>query len=148
MEKILTKNRKAKHDFEVLQVFEAGIALKGHEVKSLRNGGGNFAGSFVSIIEGQAKLKNFNIRLYEKTTLESYDPTRERTLLLRKQEIEKIASALNTKGVTVIPLSCGLKKGKVKVEIALARGKNKVDKRHDLKKRDQERRIQKAIKNY
>ncbi len=148
MQKLLTKNRKATHDYEILERFEAGIVLHGHEVKSLKNGGGNFSGSFVSIENGEAVLKKFDIKLYEKATLDHYEPTRQRKLLLRKAEISKLSGALNTKGVTVIPLACGLNKGKVKIEIALARGKKQHDKRNDLKKRDQDRRIQAAISDY
>lgn len=146
MQKILVKNRKARHDFEILETYEAGVVLKGHEAKSLREGGGNFTGSYISIDDsGETWVKKFNIQLYSKANLEGYEPERPRKLLLRKAEIRKIASALNTQGVTVIPLSCGLVKGKIKIEIALARGKKKIDKRHDLKKRDQERRIRASL---
>lgn len=145
MQKILLKNRKASHDFEILEKFIAGISLFGHEVKSLKNSNGNFTGSFVTIKTGEAILQNFNIGLYEKATIEDYNPTRPRKLLLRKAEISKIASALNTKGVSVVPLSCGLDKGKIKIEIALARGKKLYDKRESLKARDQERNIKKLI---
>lgn len=145
MQKILFKNRKASHEFELLDKFTAGIVLLGHEVKSLKNGGGNFTGSFVSTQDGEAILKKFNITLYEKATLEDYEPTRPRKLLLRKAELAKIASALNTKGVSVVPLTCGLDKGKIKIEIALARGKKLYDKRQSMKARDQERRIKNII---
>lgn len=148
MEKLLLKNRKASHDFEVLEKFEAGISLFGHEVKSLKNGGGNFTGSFVTLNGNELLLKNFQIPLYAKATLENYDPTRLRKLLLRKAEINKIAGELNTKGVTLIPLCFGLKKGKIKFELGLARGKKTYDKRQDLKTKDQERQIKAAIKNY
>ena len=148
MQKMLLKNRKAFHDYEVLNRFEAGIVLKGHEVKSLKNGGGNFTGSFVGIQNEEAFLKGFHISLYSKTTIEVYEPERPRKLLLRKAEIDKIASALNTKGVTLIPLSYGLDKGKIKIEIAIARGKKKHDKRDDMKKRDQQRHIQSATGDY
>jgi SsrA-binding protein len=140
MQKIISKNRKAFHDFEILDHFIAGIALKGHEAKSLRNNGGNFTGSFVSLSDGEVFLKSFNIALYSKTTLEDYEPTKP-----RKAEILKIASALNTKGVTLVPLAYGLDKGKIKFEIGLARGKKSYDKRHDLKKKDELRRIKKMI---
>ena len=148
MKKILIKNRKAHHDFEVLDKFEAGIVLKGHEAKSLKNGGGNFTGSFVGFEDGELYLKSFNINLYEISTFEAYEPTRPRKLLLRKAEILKIAGELSTKGVTLIPLTCGLEKGRVKIEIALVRGKKKHDKRNDMKKRDQERRINAAISEH
>jgi SsrA-binding protein len=148
MKKILFKNRKALHNYEVLNRFEAGIVLKGHEAKSLKNGGGNFTGSFVAIEDGELFIKSFTINLYEKATLDNYEPTRPRKLLLRKAEIIKIAGELNTKGVTLVPLTCGLEKGRIKVEIALVRGKKKHDKREDMKKKDQERRIKSAISEY
>lgn len=148
MQKLLLKNRKARFDFEILENFTAGIILKGHEVKSLKNGGANFTGSFVSLVDGELFLKGFHITLYEKATLPHYEPERPRKLLVRKAEIAKIARALNTKGVTLVPLACGLEKGKIKIKFALARGKKKIDKRNDLKARDQERRIKSSIQNY
>ncbi len=141
MQKILIKNRKAKRDFEVLERYSAGIALLGHEVKSLKNGGGNFTGAFISLKNEEAFLKGFNIALYEKASIEDYNPTRPRKLLLRKAQLLKLTSALNTQGVTLIPLTCGLDKGKIKIEIALARGKKQYDKRESIKKRHVERRI-------
>lgn len=146
MQKILLKNRRARHDYEILEKFEAGIVLKGHEAKSLKNGGGNFTGAFISIKNGEMFLQNFNIRLYEKASIEGYAPQRPRKLLVRKAEINKIAGELNTKGVTLVPLTCGLVKGKIKIEFALARGKKKYDKRQDLKAKDQKRRIEAALK--
>lgn len=141
MQKILIKNRRAFFDYEILERYEAGIVLKGHEVKSLKTQGGNFAGAYVSLMNGEAMLKGFNIPLYSKSTLDAYEATKPRKLLLRKAEILKLSSSLNTKGVTLIPLICGLNNGKIKIEIALGRGKKNYDKRHSLKKKDQERRI-------
>lgn len=146
MQKILIQNRKARYDFEILETFEAGIVLLGHEVKSLKNGHGHFAGSFVTIDgHDEAWLKGMNIKLYEKATLASYDPERVRKLLLNKKEIQKIASMLNTKGVTLIPLSCGLNNGRVKLEIAVCRGKKNYDKRESIKKREIDRRVRQEI---
>lgn len=146
MQKILLTNRKANFDFEVLERFEAGISLLGHEVKSLKAGGAHFTGTFITINEGEAWVKHFHVPLYANSTLPQYEPERPRKLLLRKAEIEKIAGALSTKGVTVVPLSCGLKNGRVKLEIALVRGKKTYDKRESLKKKDQERQIRTALK--
>jgi SsrA-binding protein len=148
MQKLLVKNRRARHDFEVLDTFEAGIVLHGHEVKSLKNGGGNFTGSFVAQSDGELFLKGFDIPLYQKATLEAYESKRPRKLLVRKAEIQKIAGELNTKGVTLVPLSCGLVKGRVKIEFGLARGKKKHDKRDSMKNRDQERQIRAALSKY
>jgi SsrA-binding protein len=148
MENPLVKNRKAHFEYEILEKFEAGIVLKGHEAKSIRNGGGNFTGSFVTLNNGEVWVKNFTINLYEKSTVPDYEPKRPRKLLLRKAEIQKIVRELNTSGVTVIPLSCGLKKGKLKIEIALARGKKQHDKRHDIKRRDQKRQLNRQLGDY
>jgi len=148
MQKLLIKNRKAFHDYEILERFTAGIVLLGHEVKSLKFGGGHFTGAFIASRGGELYLDHFHIPLYKKTTLDHYEPERTRKLLLRKAEILKITSALNTAGVTVIPLECGLENGRIKIEFALARGKKQYDKREDLRKKDATRRIRSALKNY
>lgn len=147
MEKLLIKNRRASHEYEILERFECGVVLSGHEVKSLKSGGGNLNGSFVSFKENAAWVNHLHIPLYAKATIEAYDADRPKKLLLRKAEIQKLASALNTKGVTVVPTSCYAKNGRVKLEIALARGKKNYDKREDLKKRSQEMSIKRAIAN-
>ena len=148
MQKTLLKNRKAFHEYEILEHFTAGIVLQGHEVKSLKSGGGHFTGSYVTARNGELFLEHFHIPLYKKTTLENYEPERTRKLLVRKAEILKISSALHTAGVTVIPLECGLQNGRIKIEFALARGKKQHDKREDLRKKDADRRIKSAIRNY
>ncbi|MBU0982015.1 SsrA-binding protein SmpB [Patescibacteria group bacterium] len=145
MSKLLVKNRKANFEYEILEKFEAGIVLFGHEVKSLKTGGGNLTGSYLTIKNGELWLEKMNIALYEKATLPIYEPTRSRKLLVRKKEIDQLTGALNTQGVTLIPLSCILKNNRIKIEFALARGKKKYDKRESIKKRDQERRIQREI---
>lgn len=144
MSKLLVKNRKATFEYEILDKFEAGIVLKGHEVKSLKNGGGNLTGSYVTLKKGEAWAEKIRISLYEKSTLSEYDPSRPKKLLLKKSELKKLAGALNTKGVTLIPLALTLKNNKVKLEFAIARGKKKHDKRETIKKRDLDRKI----KNY
>lgn len=146
MQKILTKNRRAFYDYEILERFTAGVVLLGHEVKSLKSGGGHFTGTYITERGGELFLEHFHIPLYSKTTLEHYEPERSRKLLLRKGEILKIASASHTTGVTIVPLECGLQNGKIKIEFALARGKKKYDKREDIKKRDALRRIQGSLK--
>ncbi len=148
MQKLLIKNRKAFHDYEILERFTAGIVLQGHEVKSLKSGGGQLTGSYVTGRGGELFLEHFHIPLYQKTTLENYEPERTRKLLLRKAEILKISSAQRTAGVTVIPLACGLENGRIKIEFALARGKKQYDKREDLRKKDATRRIKNALKDY
>ncbi|MFA6024065.1 MAG: SsrA-binding protein SmpB [Candidatus Gracilibacteria bacterium] len=148
MEKSLIKNKRAFFDYEVLERFTAGIVLLGHEVKSLKNGGGHFTGSYITEKGGELFLEHFHIPLYKKSTLLHYEPERPRKLLLRKAEITKIASELHTAGVTIVPLECGLQSGKIKIDFALARGKKQYDKRESLKKKDTTRRIQSALKDY
>lgn len=142
MQKILTKNKRAFFDYEVLERFEAGIVLLGHEVKSLKRNGGHFTGAYVSIANGEAFLHHFHIDPYEKSTFESYEPEKTRKLLLNKREILKIAGSAEQRGVTVIPLECGLQNGRIKISLALARGKKTYDKRESIKKRDIQRRIE------
>lgn len=146
MQKILIQNRRALHDFEVLERFTAGIVLFGYEVKSLKSGQGHFTGAYLSIKNGEVYLNHFHIPPYKKATLENIEPERPRKLLLKKQEILKLANTLNTKGVTLIPLVCGLENGKIKIEFGIARGKKHFDKRESIKKKDQRRQIEKAIK--
>lgn len=146
MDKLLVKNRKASFEYEILEKFEAGICLFGHEAKSLKTGGGNLQGAYISIKNNEAFMENLHIAKYEKATLETYEPKRSRKLLLNKREIAKISGEFNTKGVTIIPLACIAKKGLIKIEIAIGRGKKKYDKRESIKKRDQERRIKRSIR--
>jgi SsrA-binding protein len=146
MQKLLVKNRRATFDYEVLERFTAGIVLFGHEVKSLKSGGGHFTGSYITEKRGELYLEHFHIPLYKKATLEGYEPERSRKLLLRKVEILKIASALHTDGVTIVPLECGIENGKIKIYFALARGKKKYDKRESIKKKETARQVQRALK--
>jgi SsrA-binding protein len=147
MEKTLIKNKRATFDYELLEKFESGIILKGYEVKSLRLGQAHFASSYITISGGKVLLHHFHIAPYKKAALEAYDPEHERELLLHKAEILKISSALNTKGVTVIPLDCGLDKNRVKVTLAIAKGKTQYDKRESIKKRDLKRHIETSLRD-
>lgn len=147
MQKILVQNKRARFDYEVLERFEAGLVLKGHEVKSMKNSGAHFAGAYVTIQNGEAWLHHLHIAPYNHATLEFYEPEHARKLLLHKNEILKITSALDTKGVTVVPLECGLEKGKIKVEVAIARGKKQYDKRETIKKRDLKRHIEISLRD-
>lgn len=147
MQKILIQNKRATYDYEILEKFEAGLILKGYEAKSLRQGQGHFASSYVTIQGTTVLLHHLHIALYKKTTLEHYEPEQTRGLLLHKAQILKIASALDTKGVTVIPLDCGLQNGKIKVTIAIGRGKKQYDKRESIKKRDVQRRIETSLRD-
>lgn len=147
MQKVLVQNRRARFDYEVLERFEAGVVLKGHEVKSVKSGGAHFTGAYITIERGEAYIKHFHIAPYDHATLDGYEPEKTRKLLLHKKEILKIAGALETKGVTVVPLECGLEKGKIKIELAIARGKKQYDKRESIKKRDLQRHIETSFRD-
>lgn len=142
----LVYNKKVGLDYEILETFEAGIELFGFEVKSLRQHQGSLLGSHVTIRGGEAFLVSTTIPPFqEKNTTETYDPKRNRRLLLTKPEIEKLASLESKKGLTIVPISVYSKGRKIKVEIAIVRGKKKYDKRQDTKKRDTDREIRREF---
>ncbi|QQS58805.1 SsrA-binding protein SmpB [Candidatus Peregrinibacteria bacterium] len=141
------KNRKAFFDYEILDRLTAGMVLHGSEIKSLRAGRGSFSGAFVSLKSGEAFLKNFNIQPWE-FAQEKLNPERERKLLLKKQEIERLIKKTEEQGLTVIPLKLFFTRGYAKVEIALARGKRKYDKRQSIKAKDTERRAKQTLRQY
>ncbi len=144
----LCENRKARFDYEILETFEAGLALLGTEIKSLRSHGGSIAESYIIIHKGEAYLKNATIAPYAfGGAAFNHEEKRERKLLLHKNEIEQLHKAIQEKGLTVIPLSIFLKKGLAKLKIAIGRGKKAHDKRSDIKKREAEREISRAMKN-
>ncbi len=147
-ENSLAKNRKAFFQYEILEKFEAGIELNGDEVKSIRKGGANLKGSFVDVGNAEAFLNQAHISPYEYSSRQDKNPTRRRRLLLHKKEIEKVAAAISQKGVTAIPLELHLKGGLIKLTFGLCRGKKLYDKRETIKKREQERDIQRQIKKY
>jgi SsrA-binding protein len=143
------KNKKAYFDYEILEKYEAGIALKGSEVKSLREGKANIRDAFVRIEDGEAYLFNSYIAPYNHGGLFNHEPTRRRKLLLHKREIKRLAGKVSEKGLTIVPLRIYFnERGKAKVEIALVRGKKKYDKREAIKRRELEREAQKAMKFY
>jgi SsrA-binding protein len=143
----LVRNRKAFHDYHVLDTWEAGIALVGTEVKSLRNGRGNLQDAFVDAISGELWLKQANISPYDFGTYANHDPLRPRKLLLRREEIKRIIAKAERKGLTLIPLAVYLNaRGKIKVKIALAEGKTKGDKREALKEREAQREMDRVRK--
>ncbi|HFD04899.1 MAG TPA: SsrA-binding protein SmpB [Firmicutes bacterium] len=138
--KVYARNKIAFHDYFILEKFEAGIELRGMEVKSIRNGQVNMRESYVRIEGGEAYLYNMHISPYKHSTIIKLDPKRKRKLLLHKREIMKLWSKSQLSGLTIVPLSVyGNDRGKIKVEIALARGKKLYDKREAIKKRDLER---------
>lgn len=142
--KIVTQNRKARHDYEILDVYEAGLVLVGSEVKSLRAGNANLKDSFVMIDNGEAFLVGAYIAPYAFSRLGGHEPERRRKLLLHAREIEKIRSALAEKGLSLIPLAVYFKNGRAKVELGLGRGRRQYDKRHAIKERDQRREMERA----
>ena len=145
--KIITKNKKAFHDYEILERFEAGIALLGTEVKSIREGRINLKESFARIKNGEVFLMQCHVSPYTHGSINNHDPVRPRKLLLHKREIKKLIGRVQEKGLTLVPLSVYLKNGKVKIEIGLCRGRKTVDKRAIQQERDQKREIEKILKN-
>jgi SsrA-binding protein len=138
----LAVNKKARFDYEIIDNYEAGLVLLGHEVKSAKKGTINMKGSYVTITNGKATLLNMHIGKYQKAgSLPDYDPYRTRDLLLHKKEIEKLISIKQEKGLTLIPLKIFTSYGKVKLAFGVGRGKKKHDKRRDIKDRDVKRRI-------
>jgi len=143
--KIIAQNRKARHDYIVLQTFEAGIALEGTEVKSCRNNGVSMVDCYAVILSGEIWVNNLNISTYAFGNRNNHEPTRQRKLLMHKQEIARLKRNIEEKGMTLIPLSMYFKHGRAKVELGLCRGKNVHDKREDLKKKSDQREIQRAM---
>ncbi|MFA5804398.1 MAG: SsrA-binding protein SmpB [Melioribacteraceae bacterium] len=145
-EKNITVNRKAKHDFFILQTYEAGIILVGTEVKALRQNKANLVDSYATLTNGEVWLHNANISIYEQGSINNHDPVRKRKLLLNKSEIRKLNKAVTEKGNTLIPLRLYFKDGLVKVELAVATGKRQYDKREGIAKRDLIREMQRKFK--
>ena len=137
--KILVKNKKARHEYFIEETYEAGIALAGSEVKSIRAGKANIKEAFVRILNNEAFIYNMHISPYEKGNTFNQDPLRTRKLLLHKKEIVKLMSLVAQKGLTLVPLAVYLKNGLVKIEVGVARGKKLYDKRQTLMERDAER---------
>ncbi|GEO78146.1 SsrA-binding protein [Companilactobacillus mindensis] len=143
----VANNRKARHDYNILDTYEAGISLTGTEIKSVRASKMNIKDGFVQARNGELWLENVNISIYDQGNIFNHDPLRNRKLLLHKKEIRKITASIQEKGITVVPLKVYLKHGFAKVLIGVAEGKKQYDKRETIKKRDQEREIQRALKS-
>lgn len=144
--KIIASNKKARHDYFLDEYYEAGIALVGTEVKSLRAGGCSLKEAWVRIQNGEIWIYQMHIAPYEKGNIMNKDPLRPRKLLLHKAEILKLEQKMKEKGYTIVPVEAYFKDSKVKIEIALARGKKLYDKRADIAKRDQMREAQRDFK--
>lgn len=146
-EKLITTNRRVGRDYQVLDKIEAGIALMGTEVKTLRvTGGITLKDSYADIERGEMFLVNAHITPYEQGNIHNHDPERPRKLLLHKREILRLAQRVEEKGFTLIPLRVYFKQGRVKVEIGVCKGKHSFDKREDIKKRDSDREMDRVLK--
>ena len=145
-QKLVANNKKAYHDFFIDETYEAGIALHGTEVKSMRAGKCSIKESFLRIENGEVFVYGMHVSPYEKGNIFNKDPLRVKKLLLHKYEINKLAGKVAEKGCTLVPLRVYFKEGKVKVEIGLARGKKLYDKRQDIAKKDQKREAEKEFK--
>ena len=144
--KTLATNRKARHEYFIEETYECGIELKGTEVKSIRQGKVNLTDGYASVDNSEVFIKQVHISPYEQGNRFNVDPLRGRKLLLHKHEIRKLIGATTVKGYSLIPLSMYLKNGKVKVELALAKGKKLHDKRQDLAKKDAQRTIERELR--
>jgi SsrA-binding protein len=142
---MIAQNRKARHDYSIIDVFEAGVVLTGTEVKSLRLGRASLVDGFATIDDGEIFLRNVHIPEYTQGSWTNHEPRRVRKLLLHRAEIGRLIGKTQESGLTLVPLSMYFSAGKVKVEIALAQGKKSYDKRQDLAKRDADRDIRKAM---
>lgn len=142
--KVIASNRKARHDYAILDTFEAGIVLQGTEVKSLREGRASLVDAFATVDDGEVWLRNVHIPEYVQGTWTNHAPRRTRKLLLHKKEILRLIGKSKESGLSLVPLSMYFKDGKVKVELALAKGKKSYDKRQDLAKRDAQREMARA----
>jgi SsrA-binding protein len=146
--KVIVHNRKARHDYQILETLEAGIALLGTEVKSLREGRANLRDSFAVIIDGEVYLKGLHISPYSHTSDTRLDPRRDRKLLLNRREIRKLIGKVQEKGLTLIALKLYFNaKGIAKVELAVGKGKRTYDKRQDIAEREAKREAERALKH-
>ncbi len=145
---VVASNRKARHNFEILDTIEAGLVLTGTEVKSLRNGGCSLTDGYAVIRDGQATLRNVHIAAYKQGSIHNVEPVRDRRLLLHRSEILRLASKINERGLTVVPLRVYFRNGRAKLELGVARGKKTYDKRRKLREDDEKRRTDEATKRY
>jgi len=146
-EKPIAQNRKARHDYFIDETYEAGLVLKGTEIKSIREGKVNIADAHVRIMNGEAFVINMHIAPYEQGNRFNHDPTRSRKLLLHRREIDKLYGQVQQKGYTIVPLRLYIKNGYAKLLIGLGRGKKLYDKRETLKQKQMQRDIDRAIKD-
>ena len=145
--KLISDNRRARHDYNLLERFEAGLVLTGTEVKSLRDGHATLQRAFAELREGEVWLVGAHIPEYAQGNMANHDPDRDRKLLLRRREIDSLLGKVQQRGLTIVPTKLYFKNGRVKVELALARGKEARDKRRDLAERDARRQIERELKS-
>jgi SsrA-binding protein len=143
---LIARNKRARHDYEILDTWEAGIVLTGTEVKALREGRANLTDAFGIINEGEVFLLNLHIGAYGQGNMFNHEPTRTRKLLLHKREIRRLIGSVERQGLTLVPLDLYFRRGRVKTKLALVRGKQQHDKREDLKRRDAEREIARVLR--
>jgi SsrA-binding protein len=144
--KLIADNRRARHDYELLERFEAGLVLTGTEVKALRDGRASLAQAFADVRDGEVWLVGAEIATYDQGNIANHVPTRDRKLLLHRGEIASLYGKVREKGLTLVPTRMYWKDGRAKVEIALARGKQTIDKRRDIARREADRAMQRALK--
>ena len=143
---LIVSNRKARHEYQILEVLEAGIVLKGTEVKSLRKRNANLQDSYAIIKNGELWLLGLHINPYELGNINNHDPVRTRKLLIQKKQLRKLVSSVSEQGLTLVPLSMYFKGPYAKVELAIARGKKSYDKRESIKKREAQRNISRSLR--
>ena len=141
----VARNKRARHDYHILETWEAGLVLTGPEVKSLRDGRANLGDAYAIVNAGEVYLLNMHIAPYEQASYNNVEPTRTRKLLLHRREIRKMIGAVERQGLTLVPLELYFKNGRAKVALALGKGKKEHDKREDLAKKDAEREIARAV---
>src|ERR671931_435120 len=145
--KLIAENRRARHDYHLLDRVEAGMVLTGTEVKSLREGRASLQQAYADVREGEVWLVGAHISVYEQGNIANHDPDRDRKLLLHKKELSSLAGKIAQRGLTLVPTKLYFKNGRAKVELALARGKEVRDKRRDIAKREADRDMQRALKS-
>jgi SsrA-binding protein len=146
-EKLIVDNRRARHDYHLLDRVEAGLVLTGTEVKSLRDGRASLQQAYAEVRDGEAWLVGAHISIYEQGNVANHDPDRDRKLLLRRKELESLAGKVRERGLTLVPTRLYFRGGRAKVELALARGKEQRDKRRDIAKREADRQMERALKS-
>jgi SsrA-binding protein len=146
-EKLIAENRRARHDYHLLERLEAGLQLTGTEVKSLREGGASLQRAFADVRDAEVWLVGAHISTYDQGNIRNHDPDRDRKLLLHRKEIASLIGKVTERGLTLIPTRLYFKDGRAKVELALARGKERQDKRRDIARREADRQIERALKS-